>query len=148
VAGIRTGDRALTLFIERDLGTERGEGLAQKLRRYDSLLSRIDEEGVKVAFVVDSARRGRRLIDSAIRQHGRSGPVIAAPADAVLADPLGAAWFDGETERSTRELAVATAPTDWLVLLPGCLTDADAIEALDDRAAALLPALRPYITVG
>lgn len=146
VAGIRVGQSALTLFIERDLGTERGEGMAQKLRRYDALFGRIDAEGVKVALVADSVRRARRLVESAARQYGRDMPFVTAVSEAVLANPLGAAWFDGETERSTRELAVATVPADWLVLEPGCLSDADAIRALDDQALAMLPALRPYVT--
>ncbi len=72
VAGVRVGERALTLFIERDLGTERGEGLAQKIRRYDSVFASITSEGVKVGFVTESARRGMRLVDSAARQCGGS----------------------------------------------------------------------------
>jgi hypothetical protein len=72
-------------------------------------------------------------------------PFVTAGADAVLADPLGVRWFDDETERSTGELAITPVPAAWHVLRPGCL--ADAIEALDDRGAALLPALLPYATM-
>lgn len=147
VAGIQVGQRALTLFIERDLGTERGEALGQKLRRYDALFGRIDSEGVRVGFVADSVRRGHRFVESAIRQYGRDTPFVTASTDAVLADPLRVKWFDGDTEHSTRELAIAPVPADWLILAPGCLTDADSIEALDDRGAALLPALLPYATM-
>jgi hypothetical protein len=146
VAGIQVGQRALTLFIERDLGTERGEALGQKLRRYDSLFGRIGADGVRVGFVADSPRRGRRFVESAIRQYGTSTPFVTASSDAVIADPLGAMWFDGETHWSTRELAVGSLPPEWQVLAPGCLTDVDGIEALDDRGAALLPALAPYVT--
>ncbi|MCZ7538174.1 MAG: replication-relaxation family protein [Acidimicrobiia bacterium] len=67
VAGIRVGDRALTLFVERDLGTERGEALADKLRRYRSIISRIGPDGVRVGFVVPSPRRARAILDMAGR---------------------------------------------------------------------------------
>ena len=147
LAGIRVAERALTLFVERDLGTERGEGLGQKIRRYDSVFSRIASEGVKVGFVTDSARRGRRLIESAARQYGSNGPFLTATSQQVVADPLGARWFDGDTERSVRELATAPVPDDWLTLGPGCLSDADSIEALDDRGASILPALRAYVAL-
>ena len=63
----------------------------------------------------------------------------------VQADPLEAGWFDGDAERSTRELATAPLPDDWPILAPGYLSDADAIEALDDRGATHLPALNPYL---
>lgn len=145
IAGIRVGGRALTLFVERDLGTERGESLAQKIRRYGSVLDRIASEAVRIGFVVDSVRRGKTLMQSATRQYGSGGPFVMATSTDVLADPFGARWFDGEAERSTRELATAPVPDDWLLLTPGCLADPDAIEALDDRGAAMLSALRPYV---
>lgn len=81
-----------------------------------------------------------------MRQYGTSAPFVTAASDAVRADPLGVRWFDGETERSTRELATTPVPADWLILSPGCLADADAIEALDDRGAGLLRVLSPDIT--
>jgi hypothetical protein len=145
LAGIRVGDRALTLFIERDLGTERGEALADKVRRYRSVFASIPNSAAHVGFVVESARRGQTIIESVIRRSGASAPFLTAISQRVEADPLGAGWFDGEAERSTRELATASLPDDWLILSPGCLADADAVEALDDRGATLLPAIRPFL---
>jgi hypothetical protein len=55
LAGIRVGDRTLTLFIERDLSTERGEVLAEKIRRYRSLFARPPDAPIVVGFVADSA---------------------------------------------------------------------------------------------
>ncbi|NJD29653.1 MAG: hypothetical protein FIA92_15350 [Chloroflexi bacterium] len=141
VAGIRVGDRALTLFVERDLGTERGEALADKLRRYRSIISRIGPDGVRVGFVVPSPRRARAILDMAGRL-GRGVPLIAAVAEDVEADPLGAGWFDGERHHSIRQLATVLAPPDWQVLARDCLQDPASLDALDDRAAKLLPALR------
>jgi hypothetical protein len=112
-----------------------------------SIFGRIDAEGVRVGFVADSVRRGRRFVQSAIRLYGTPMPFVSAASEAVIADPLGAVWFDGESHWSARELAVAPAPADWQLLGPGCLTDADAMEVLDDRGAALLPALLPYATM-
>lgn len=95
--------------------------------------------------MTNSARRGQRLVESATRQYGRGLPLVTATSETVLADPFGARWFDGDSERSTREMAMAPVPADWLILGPGCLNDADTLEALDDRGATLLPSLRPYV---
>lgn len=144
LAGVRVGDRLATLFIERDLGTERGEGLADKIRRYRSLLGRAPEAPVWVAFVVESERRGRSILEVARHRAASGAQFLAGVNSLVRADPLGAGWWDGGTLRSIRELA--TSPTDDIpILRPGCLSDAEAIAALDDRGAALLPALRLFL---
>lgn len=145
LAGIRIGDRMATLFIERDLGTERGEGLADKIRRYGSLFARAPEAPVSVAFVVESERRGRSILDAARRRSAGEGRFLAGVDTIVRADPLGAGWFDGESIRSVRDLATAPATEDLPILTSGCLSDAEAIAALDDRGAAMLPALGPYL---
>ena len=59
LAGIGVSERAIALFIERDLGTERGEVLAEKIRRYRSVFARTPDHPVNVGFVVDSERRAR-----------------------------------------------------------------------------------------
>jgi hypothetical protein len=63
----------------------------------------------------------------------------------VQADPLGARWFDGEAERSIRDLVGAPIARDEPVLTAGCLVEPEAIDTLDDRGAAMLPALAPYL---
>ncbi len=145
LAGIRVADRMAVLFIERDLGTERGEGLADKIRRYASLLARAPEAPVSVAFVVESERRGRSILDVARRRSTAGAHFFAGVDSIVRADPLGAGWWDGESSRSIRDRATATAEEDLPILTPGCLSDAEAIGALDDRGAGMLPALRPYL---
>ena len=143
LAGIRVGRRSVALFIERDLGTERGEVLYDKVRRYRSVFSRPAADALAVGFVVDSARRAE-----SIHAIGRRLPggltLVTAVADQLLADPLGAAWFDGQQMRSTRELAAA-GQGDGSILAPGCLLDADALDAFDDRAASEMSALAPYL---
>lgn len=144
LAGIRVGDRMATLFIERDLGTERGEGLAVKIRRYGSLFARDPEAPISVAFVVESERRARSILDVASRR-ADGAHFLAAVDEHVRADPLGAGWLGGGSTRSIRDLATEPAAEDLPILTPGCLSDAEAIGALDDRGATLLPALYPFI---
>ena len=145
LAGVRVGDRLATLFIERDLGTERGEGLADKIRRYASLLARAPEARVWVAFVVESHRRARSILDVARRRAAGSARFVAGVDHLVRADPLGAPWWDGEATRATRDLAASATTEDLPILMPGCLSDAETVAALDDRAALLLPELRPFL---
>jgi hypothetical protein len=145
LAGIRVGERALTLFIERDLGTERGEVLAEKIRRYRSVFARTPDLPLTVGFVVESARRAR-TIKALTDRYRTSGVAVLTIVDEHLrADPLGAAWSDGERESSIRHLASEPATGDPPILVPGCLSDIDAVPALDDRGALLLPALLPYL---
>ncbi|MHB8960258.1 MAG: replication-relaxation family protein [Candidatus Limnocylindrales bacterium] len=143
LAGVRVGQRTLALFLERDLGTERGEVLADKVRRYRSAFSRVPGDGMAVGFVVESARRAQ-TIHALGRRHLGGLTLLTAVADQLLLDPLGAAWLDGQLARSIREL-VAVAPDDGPILVPGCLLDADALAAFDDRGASTLSALSPYL---
>ena len=63
IAGIRVGDRTIALFIERDLGTERGEDIPDKMARYRAVFARAPELAVVVGFVVESvAARARSRI--------------------------------------------------------------------------------------
>jgi hypothetical protein len=147
LAVVRIRDRAIALFVERDLGSERGEVLAEKIRRYSSVFARDPELPLNVGFVVESERRARTIHELAT---GRRGPAtrltfLTAVDENVRRDPLGARWSDGRTTRATRELAQMPADIAWPILSPGCLTDGDALAALDDRGAAMLPALRPYL---
>ena len=143
LAGIRVGQRTLALFLERDLGTERGEVLAEKVRRYRSVFSRAPGDTMAVGFVVESARRAQSIHAMGHRQPGGL-TLLTVVADQLLVDPLGAAWLDGQQQRSIRELAAA-GQGDGPILAPGCLLDADAIAAFDDRAASTLSALTPYL---
>ena len=61
LAGIRVADRAVMMFIERDLGTERGEVLGEKIRRYRSVFARALDVPIHVGFVVESDRRAHTV---------------------------------------------------------------------------------------
>jgi hypothetical protein len=147
LAGIRVADRAIMMFIERDLGTERGEVLAEKIRRYRSVFARELDVPIHVGFVVESDRRAKTVHGLLTGRNipGSSVRFLTAVDARVSADPLGARWTDGRASWPTRDLAPVSAPIDWPILMPGCLSDPDALSALDDRGSSLLPALRPYL---
>jgi hypothetical protein len=147
LAGVRVGDRAIVLFIERDLGSERGEVLAEKVRRYRSVFARAVDLTVQVGFVVESDRRARTVHEVANRRHvTASGPVFLTSIDRqVRADPLGVRWTDGRDAWSTRGLISTAEGTSWPILTSGCLSDADTITAMDDRAVDMIPSLHAYI---
>ena len=147
LAGIRAADRAIILFIERDLGTERGEVLAEKIRRYRSVFARALDLPINVGFVVESDRRARTVHGLVTdRNAPGSGVRFLTALDARLrVDPMGVRWSDGRTSWSTKDLAPASTPTDWPILVSGCLSDPDALSALDDRGSSMLPALGPYV---
>ena len=123
LAGVRVGRRTLALFLERDLGTERGEVLADKVRRYRSVFSRAPGDAMAVGFVVASDRRAQTIHAMGRRQPGGL-TLLTVVADQLLVDPLGATWLDGQQPRSIRELAAA-GQDDGPILAPGCLLDAE-----------------------
>lgn len=57
-------------------------------------------------------------------------------------DPLGATWADGGLHRPTRDLAPFSTGVSWPIIMPGCLSDAEAIAAMDDRGLSMLPDLQ------
>ncbi len=150
LAVVRVRDRVIALFVERDLGTERGDDLGEKIRRYRSIFSADPRLSINVGFVVESPRRARTLHEQA-QAHARLSPalsVLTTIDEQLRRDPLGAPWSDGASMRSTRDLpAIARSPSapSAPILTPGCLCDEEALAALDDRGVAVLPALRPYV---
>ena len=149
LAVVRVRDRVIALFVERDLGTERGEVLAEKIRRYRSVFNGQSGTPPSVGFVVESERRAQTIRDLA---GTRQGPGQATGLDFLTAvdgqvrrTPLGAVWSHGQATRSTRGLASTPSAVPLPILTPGCLADGDALAALDDRAVAIIPALQPYV---
>jgi len=147
LAVIRVRDRAIALFVERDLGSERGETLGEKIRRYRSVFARDPELAINVGFVVESERRARTVH---AQVESRRGPatrltVVTAIDEQLRRDPLGGLWSDGDGVRSTRHLAPISAAPPWPILTPGCLADGDVLAALDDRGALALAPLRPFL---
>ena len=147
LAGIRVGDRSIALFIERDLGTERGEVLADKIRRYRSTFARARDLPVNVGFVVESERRARTIHGLANGpEQVDGGPLFLTAVDArVHADPLGVTWSDDRMRWSTRELASTADGVGLAILTPGCLAELDAIDALDAGALVMFPSLLAYL---
>lgn len=147
LAGVRIGDRAIALFIERDLGSERGEVLAEKIRRYRSVFARAVDLPVQVGFVVESERRARTVHEVANRKPvTASGPVfLTAVVHQFRADPLGVGWTDGRELWSTRGLLSEAEHASWPILAPGCLAEPDSLAALDERALDMMPSLHAYL---
>lgn len=142
---VRVRDRVIPLFVERDLGTERGDALPEKIRRYRSVATGRPELLLTVGFVVESERRARAIHELVRAGRGLdAGPaVVTAIAERLQRDPIGALWSDGQTARATRQLAHRAAPASPPILGPGRLADGDDLAALDDRGAAVLPSPAP-----
>ena len=142
LAVVRARDRVIPLFIERDLGTERGDALPEKIRRYRSVASGRPDLVRTVGFVVESERRARTIHELAGSARGLdAGPLfVTTVAERVLRDPISAPWSNGQTLRPTRQLAHLPTAASLPILGPGCLSDGDALAALDDRGEAVLPA--------
>ena len=140
LAVVRVRDRVIPLFIERDLGTERGDALPEKVRRYRSVASGRPELVLTVGFVVESERRARTVHELAGRARGfDAGPaVVTATAERLQRDPIGGLWSDGQTLCPTRRLAHLPTAASLPILSPGCLSDGDTLTALDDRGTAAL----------
>jgi hypothetical protein len=146
LAVIRVRDRAIALFVERDLGSERGEVLPEKIRRYRSVFARDPGLPLHVGFVVESERRARSIHELADpRPRGGALNFVTAVDVSLRRDPLGGLWSDGRSVRSTRDLSPISTKLLWPILVPGCLSDGEALSALDDRGTQILPALRPYL---
>ncbi len=94
LAVVRSGERLIVLFIERDLGTERGGVLSDKVRGYDRLYrQRVAAHPLHVGFVVESHRRAyaiRRVLARAADET-RLGVWVTTEAD-LRADPYGCLW--------------------------------------------------------
>lgn len=140
LAVIGLGDRAVELFIERDLGTERGAILASKARVYSSHLPS-HEVPMNVGFVVESPRRAaglRHRLRSWLGEyelpgHGKATCWVAVR-DELTADPFGRIWRapDGRAV-STRDMESFQPPWELPPLGPLCLLEDYGPEALDDR---------------
>jgi hypothetical protein len=142
---IGVGEASIVLFIERDLGTERGGTLWAKVKSYHDVYDRRTEAApVHVGLVVDTPRRAasvRRGLrgdsdGAAVRAWVTTAPELAInPYDAVWLSP------SGDATRTT-ELTAHWTGDRWDLLEPGCLADPDALEMLDERVIGFVPLLR------
>ena len=145
LAVIRVADGVILLFIERDLGTERGGVVADKLDRYRSTYGKSDIGApVHVGIVVESGRRAA-AVRRMLRERGESAGIVRAwvtTEPELSADPHGATWLSPEIDQiRTLDLARLSRDPGWPVLTPGCLATPDALEALDDRVIMAIPVL-------
>ena len=149
LAVLRADDASIVLVIERDLGTERGPVLADKLERYRRLHDFLPGRApLHVGFVVDSGRRAasvRARLRGALGEGAAGGSVVSAwvvAEPALAADPYGAVWTSpGGAEARVVDFAPHWAGDPWPWLRPGDLSDPAALEALDDRALQAIPML-------
>ena len=148
LALVRVRDKQVALFIERDMGTERAEVLAEKIRRYRSVLAGQFEVPLSVGFVVDSERRAR-TIQALLAD--RAGPAnglrfVTALEEHVRRAPVDAVWSDAVAVRLEDHLASDSSAVRTPILTSGCLSDdGDALAALDERGVETLPALGSHL---
>ena len=138
----------IVLFIERDLGTERGSVLVDKVRRYRNMYAREKEpKALHVGIVVDSQRRAhavRRILRATETKLdiARAVRVWVITEAELTADPHGAVWISPAVD-AVRTIDLEPHPIDdpWSILSPLCLATADALDVLDERVLAALPVL-------
>jgi hypothetical protein len=148
LAIVRHRDAMIVLFIERDLGTERGAVLVDKVRRYRNMYAREkDPKALHVGIVVDSQRRAhavRRILRAAEAKLdiARAVRVWVTTEAELTADPHGAVWISPAVD-AVRTIDLEPHPIDehWPILGPLCLATPDTLDVLDERVLAALPVL-------
>ncbi len=121
--------------VERDLGTECGDALPEKIRRYRSLFARSQPiEPLHIGIVVYSARRAGAPDPGSRRPAHWADPGLARTTEPLVADAHAAVWSSPEgTERRTVDLEAHRVRDPWSILGPGCLAEGDSLEVLDER---------------
>lgn len=143
VVGIASG--RVTLFVERDLGTEPTKVLLGKVSRYRALLARAPGVSANLGIVVESPRRARSLLSRLSPAADQSQPQVwLGVVPKLLADPYGASWEDRNGERRS----ITALPSDpnpaERVLGRLCLLEPDGLEAFDP-GTDLTPVLEPFL---
>ena len=146
LAVIRVGDASIVMFVERDLGTERGGTLSQKVFKYGNVYGNRESTGpLHVGLVVDTARRAasvRRHVDDP-KTYKTSVRVWVTTEPALSADPYGCVWASASGEDlRTLDLAPHWTGDPWAILQPLCLAEPDNLEGLDERVIGFVPLLR------
>lgn len=145
LAVIGVPGRRVTLFIERDMGTETTSVLAAKLSRYRTVLERVEDTTATVGIVLDSEPRARALGSRLVSANDAfERRVWLALAGDLLSDPYRAPWknLTGET-RTTVDLPSDPGQPARL-LRPLCLLEADGLEAFEPRTSEA-PILDPFL---
>ena len=135
---------SVTLFIERDLGTEPTRVLAAKVARYRTLLVRAPAVTTNLGIVVESRRRAQSLLTRLDLTAGDSPRVWLGLAPDLVADPIAATWQEATGERrSTIDLPSDPHLPDR-VLGRLCLLEPDGVEAFEPDANHI-PVLEPFL---
>lgn len=145
LAVIAIASGRVTLFVERDLGTEPTKVLLGKVYRYRALLARAPGVTSNLGIVVESPRRARSLLSRlAPAADGSQPQVWLGVAPKLLADPYGASWEDPNgARRSTIGLPSDPSPSER-VLGRLCLLEPDGLEAFEPGANHI-PVLEPFL---
>jgi hypothetical protein len=145
LAVIGVGEASIVLFIERDLGTERGGTLWAKVKSYHDVYDgRTEAAPVHVGLVVDTPRRA-----ASVRRSLRGDTDAAAvrawvtTAPELATNPYDAVWLSPSMDVArTTDLPAHWTGERWDLLEPGCLAEPDALEMLDERVIGFVPLLR------
>jgi hypothetical protein len=146
LAILRVREAMILMFIERDLGTERGSVLVDKLRRYRNSYWRLKKpRAFHVCVVVGSQRRAfavRRALRGSSDERAEAIRVWVTTDTELLADPHGAMWVSPAVD-VVRTIDLEPYPFEdpWPILQPLSLVTSDNLEALDERAISSVPAL-------
>lgn len=135
----------VTLFVERDLGTEPTRVLLAKAQRYRTVLARAPGSTANLGIVVNTSRRAGWLLShlgpaaSAARPH-----LWVGMAPELLADPYHARWRNLAGEmRTTIDLPSDPGqPERFIGRL--CLLDPDGLEAFEPSTSST-PMLEPFL---
>lgn len=145
LAVIGTEAARISLFIERDLGTESARTVVAKVDRYAAIFGSARDAPVVVGIVVESARRAASVMR--LLRTERAGAVTAWISDAaeLFANAYLAEWAGPDGRRlSTIDLPSEPA-SGSLVFGALCLLDVDGADAFEPFAALDVPALRTFV---
>lgn len=143
VLGIPGG--RVTLFIERDLGTEPAKVLAAKVARYRTLLARAGPVTTNLGIAVDSSRRARSVLSRLGPAAGGGQPYVwLVSAQELLADPYDAVWQDPTGERRQALDLPSDPHRPERLLARLCLLEPDGAEAFEPGANDI-PVLEPFM---
>lgn len=145
LAVVGTGSSRITLFIERDLGTEGSKVVAAKVAKYATLLGARSSPPISVGIVVENVARSM-LIRRAIGGVGTSGMHIWVTASAELVRaPYDAIWTTPDDRRCRTFDLPAEAGASLPVMGASCLLDPDSADAFELAAIELISSLRRFV---
>jgi hypothetical protein len=145
IALLAVGERTILVCLERDLGTERGSTLSDKVHRYRQVFDGRRSSGpLHVGLVVEGLRRAASVRRSLREQdEGDVVRVWVVTEPELRSAPYAAIWVSPTIEPcSTVELAPYRTGEPWPILRPGCLAEPDTLGALDERVIGDVPLLR------